>query len=243
VTAETGDRRLRGLFFALALLYVLPFWVVRHLPTVDGPSHTYNAWILHQYGNVARYPLFQQYYEISAKPYPNWIGQAVMDLLMYAVPPLIAEKLLVSGYVLAFLAGAWYLAGAVRPGERWLAFLAFPFAFHQLFQYGFYKPLVARKIGRVMTLRQLAPPALTLGLIGSEERAQYTAIGSVTNLASRLCGEAADGQILIDSKVKAAIERHVEVVEIGDLALKGFRRAIRSFNVLGERGSCDPHGA
>jgi hypothetical protein len=138
VTAETGDRRLRGLFFALALLYVLPFWVVRHLPTVDGPSHTYNAWILHQYGNVARYPLFQQYYEISAKPYPNWIGQAVMDLLMYAVPPLLAEKLLVSGYVLAFLAGAWYLAGAVRPGERWIAFLAFPFAFHQLFQYGFY---------------------------------------------------------------------------------------------------------
>ena len=135
---EGTDRRLRGLFFALALLYVLPFWVVRHIPTVDGPCHTYNAWILHQYGNVERYPLFQQYYEISAKPYPNWIGQAVMALLMYAVPPGIAEKLLVSGYVLAFLGSSWYLAGAVRPGERWLAFLVFPFAWHQLFQFGFY---------------------------------------------------------------------------------------------------------
>jgi hypothetical protein len=133
-----NDRRLRGLFLALALLSALPFWVVRHIPTVDGPCHTYNAWVLHQYGNVERYPLFQQYYEISAKPYPNWIGQAVMALLMYAVPPLIAEKLLVSGYVLLFLGGAWYLAGSVRPGERWLAFLAFPFAWHQLFQYGFY---------------------------------------------------------------------------------------------------------
>jgi hypothetical protein len=132
------DRRLRGLFFALALLWVLPFWVVRHLPTVDGPCHTYNAWVLHQYGNVERYPLFQQYYEISAKPYPNWIGQVVMALLMYIVPPLVAEKLLVSGYVLLFLGGAWYLAGSVRPGERWLAFLAFPFALHQLFQFGFY---------------------------------------------------------------------------------------------------------
>lgn len=138
MTTGPGDRRLRGLFLALALLSVLPFWVVRYLPTVDGPCHTYNAWVLHQYGNVERYPLFQQYYEISAKPYPNWIGQAVMALLMYVVPPLTAEKLLVSGYVLLFLGGAWYLAGAVRPGERWLAFLAFPFAWHQLFQYGFY---------------------------------------------------------------------------------------------------------
>jgi hypothetical protein len=44
----------------------------------------------------------------------------------------------VSGYVLLFLAGSWCLVGAVRPGERWLAFLAFPFVYHQLFQYGFY---------------------------------------------------------------------------------------------------------
>ena len=61
-----------------------------------------------------------------------------MALLMFAVPPVAAEKLLVSAYVLTFLAGAWYLAGAARPGERWLAFLAFPFAYHQLFQFGFY---------------------------------------------------------------------------------------------------------
>jgi len=132
------ERWLAALFLTLALLSIVPFWSVRYLPTVDGPCHTYNAWILHQYGNVERYPLFQQYYEISAKPYPNWIGQAVMALLMYVVPPLVAEKLLVSGYVLLFLGGAWYLAGAVRPGERWLAFLAFPFALHQLFQFGFY---------------------------------------------------------------------------------------------------------
>ena len=138
IESARKDRRLRALFFALALLWVLPFWVVRYIPTVDGPCHTYNAWILHQYGNVERYPLFQQYYEISARPYPNWIGQAVMALLMYAVAPLIAEKLLVSGYVLLFLGGAWYLAGSVRPGERWIAFLAFPFALHQLFQFGFY---------------------------------------------------------------------------------------------------------
>ncbi len=128
---------LRRLFFALALLYVVPFWTVHHLPTVDGPCHTYNAWILRQHGN-AEYPLFQQYYEINWRPYPNWVSHATMALLMFVVPPLLAEKLLVSAYVLLFLGGAWYLVGAVRPRERWLAFLAFPFAYHQLFQFGFY---------------------------------------------------------------------------------------------------------
>jgi hypothetical protein len=135
---ERTLRHLRQLFFALAVLYVLPFWVVRYLPTVDGPCHTYNAWILRQHGNTEQYPLFNQYYEINARPYPNWISQGGMALLMFVVPPLVAEKLLVSGYMLLFLGGMWYLAGSVRPGERWLSFLAFPFAWNLLFQFGFY---------------------------------------------------------------------------------------------------------
>jgi hypothetical protein len=135
---ERTLRHLRQLFFALAVLYVLPFWVVRYLPTVDGPCHTYNAWILRQHGNTEQYPLFNQYYEINARPYPNWISQGGMALLMFVVPPLVAEKLLVSGYMLLFLGGMWYLVGSVRPEERWLSFLAFPFAWNQLFQFGFY---------------------------------------------------------------------------------------------------------
>ena len=120
------------------MLYVLPVWTVRYLPTTDGPAHVYNAWVLRQYSNVEQYPLFHQYYEIKWLPYPNWTDHAVMALLMFVVPPLIAEKLLVSGYVLLFLGGVWYLAGAVRPDERWPAFLAFPFVYNLLFQFGFY---------------------------------------------------------------------------------------------------------
>jgi hypothetical protein len=135
---DREERWTRALFFLLALLYVLPFWIVHYLPTVDGPCHTYNAWILRQYGNVQAYPLFRQYYEINAAPYPNWIGHGIMALLMFAVPPLVAEKLLVSAYALTLLAGVWYLAGSARPGGRWLAFLAFPFVFNFMFQFGFY---------------------------------------------------------------------------------------------------------
>ncbi|HKV12089.1 MAG TPA: hypothetical protein VJ725_28345 [Thermoanaerobaculia bacterium] len=128
---------MRRLYFGLAVLSILPFWVVTYLPTVDGPCHTYNAWVLRNAGNDA-HPLFPLYYELNLKPYPNWTGHLVLADLMYAVPPLVAEKILVSGYALLFLSGAWYLAGAVRPEERWPAFLAFPFVYNGMFQFGFY---------------------------------------------------------------------------------------------------------
>jgi adenylate cyclase len=73
----------------------------------------------------------------------------------------------------------------------------------------------------------------TLGCIGFEGRLQYSATGSVANLACRLCGEAQNGQILIDSKVQSAIETLVAVVPAGDLVLKGFRRPVSAFSVRG----------
>lgn len=112
--------------------------MVTYLPTVDGPCHTYNAWVLRQAGNEEEHPLFHRYYETNLQPFPNWTGHVVLAGLMHAVPPLAAEKILVSGYALLFLAGAWYLAGAVRPEERWPAFLAFPFVYNGMFQFGFY---------------------------------------------------------------------------------------------------------
>jgi hypothetical protein len=139
VEPRSEERWLGALFLALALLYVVPFWIVHYLPTADGPCHTYNAWILRQYADVRHYPRFHQYYRINAEPYPNWLGHGVMALLMFVVPPLVAEKLLVSAYALTLLGGMWYLTGAVRPaGSRWLAFLAFPFVFNYTFQFGFY---------------------------------------------------------------------------------------------------------
>ncbi len=133
-----GEERWVGpLFWTLALLSLVPFWTVHYLPTVDGPCHTYNSWVLLHHGDP-RFPLFRQYYTINAEPYPNWIGHGVMALLMLAVPPLMAEKILVSAYALTLLAGAWYLAGSARPGNRWLALLALPFVFNFMFQFGFY---------------------------------------------------------------------------------------------------------
>jgi adenylate cyclase len=72
----------------------------------------------------------------------------------------------------------------------------------------------------------------TLGQIGFAERMDYTAIGTVTNLAARLCGEAKDGQILISARVATAVEDTASLEEIGDLALKGLSQAVSVCNVV-----------
>ena len=77
----------------------------------------------------------------------------------------------------------------------------------------------------------------TLGRIGFEERVDYTAIGTVTNLAARLCGEARDGQILLSTRVAAAVEGDVILEEIGSLALKGLSQAVAVYNVAGGTSS------
>jgi adenylate cyclase len=60
----------------------------------------------------------------------------------------------------------------------------------------------------------------------------YTAIGTVTNLAARLCAEAKDGQILISRRVAIAIEDTVKLEEIGEVSLKGLSQAVAVFNVV-----------
>jgi class 3 adenylate cyclase len=71
----------------------------------------------------------------------------------------------------------------------------------------------------------------TIGAIGFEGRRDYGAIGTVTNIAARLCSEAADGQILVPSRVATAAESFAEAQEVGSLALKGLSRPVRTFNI------------
>jgi adenylate cyclase len=72
----------------------------------------------------------------------------------------------------------------------------------------------------------------TLGQIGFAERMDYTAIGTVCNLAARLCDEAKDGQILISRRVAVAVEDDAKLEEIGEVALKGLSQAVAVFNVV-----------
>jgi class 3 adenylate cyclase len=72
----------------------------------------------------------------------------------------------------------------------------------------------------------------TLGAIGFEGRWDYSAIGTVTNLAARLCGEARAGQVLISQRLLSTLEDLVECEPVGELTLKGFQRSVTAFNAL-----------
>ena len=74
----------------------------------------------------------------------------------------------------------------------------------------------------------------TIGAIGFEGRWDYGAIGTVTNLAARLCGEAKPGQTLISQRVLASVEDMVEVEPVGELSLKGFLKPVHAYNVVRE---------
>src|SRR5438128_2303701 len=78
----------------------------------------------------------------------------------------------------------------------------------------------------------LAQGYATLGAIGFEGRVDYGAIGTVTNLAARLCGEARPGQILVSQRLLTTVEALVEAEAVGELSLKGFVRPVTAFNVL-----------
>jgi CheY-like chemotaxis protein len=76
----------------------------------------------------------------------------------------------------------------------------------------------------------------TVGEMGFEGRRDYGAIGSVCNLASRLCDEAHDGQILANQRVHGAIEGRVDVEPVGLLMLKGFAAPVDAWSIVGASG-------
>jgi class 3 adenylate cyclase/HAMP domain-containing protein len=79
----------------------------------------------------------------------------------------------------------------------------------------------------------------TLGQIGFEQRLEYAAIGSVTNLASRLCDEAKAGQIVVARRVYGMVEPWVEAAALDDLNLKGFNHPVLAVEILRWREDVD----
>jgi class 3 adenylate cyclase len=77
----------------------------------------------------------------------------------------------------------------------------------------------------------------TIGAIGFEGRWEYGAIGSVPNLAARLCGEAKPGEILVPQRLLSKVEDLVEAESAGELTLKGFHRPVTAYRVLSLKGA------
>lgn len=95
---------------------------------------------------------YKNYYDINSDPVPNWTSHIVMASLMTFLPPLIAEKLLTTGYVILFVCAIYYLLNAVDRRKTFYVLLGFPFIYNYLFHMGFYNfaisvPLIFIVIG------------------------------------------------------------------------------------------------
>ena len=77
----------------------------------------------------------------------------------------------------------------------------------------------------------------TLGLIGSEGRYDYTAIGNVVNIAARLCDRAEDGEIFVDKRARIEIDGETQIEPVGLLDLKGIGTQVETFKVVGLRAA------
>ena len=123
-------------FLVMLLIHILPIWVFKYFPAQDGPSHVYNSFILRHY-NDPEYR-FNEFYDVRICPVPNWMSHASMMLLMYLVPPLIAEKIFLTGYVILMAMGMLYLLNVVEKGRTPLVFIGFPFIYNFSLLVGLY---------------------------------------------------------------------------------------------------------
>ncbi|HEY4573151.1 MAG TPA: hypothetical protein VIJ26_04290, partial [Thermoanaerobaculia bacterium] len=125
------------LFWALLVLHLLPIWIFPFTPTQDGPGHQAVTAILRQYG-LPGAGLLRQYYLLNREALPNWLIFFLMGraLGFLAVP--VAEKVVLTAYVVLLPFAARYALRAVNPHAGFLAMMAFPFIYNYLFNMGFF---------------------------------------------------------------------------------------------------------
>jgi hypothetical protein len=130
-------RHERLLFGVLILVHLLPIWAFTYLPTTDGAAHVANADVMRKIVDSA-HDVFARYYYVSKAPSPNLIGHLLLAGLLYVVKPVVAEKLLVSLYIVLFPLAVRYAVAGIRKRATPLAFLAFPMIYSYVFAQGFY---------------------------------------------------------------------------------------------------------
>lgn len=134
------------LFAALLVLCLVPLWTCKYFPSQDGPNHLYSAGVLR---HLAARPvpglstdsagdLYRRFYTINPKPIPNWLSHATLAGLMALAPPRIAEKILLTLYILLLPLGMRAALRATSPGAEPLAVLVMPFIYNLWLHMGFY---------------------------------------------------------------------------------------------------------
>lgn len=131
------DRYSGWLFWAALIALLLPVWLNRYFLTGDGPCHVYNARVLLDWWLGRNQPFYAEYYELNRLIVPNQFVHGVLALLQLGLPGVVAEKVLLSLYVVGFATGMRYLLRTIRPGAEFLVYPALPFIMSRPMLMGF----------------------------------------------------------------------------------------------------------
>ena len=137
LSARTADRRLwRSALVLLIILECAPFWIFPYFPSQDGPSHLHNASVLAHYGTTQ---IYQQYYRIVPfTPAGNMLTQFLLAAIVKVAEPFLAEKLLLSSYIILFFVSFLYLLRGLTPHADHFAVWAGIFAPNWFVYMGFW---------------------------------------------------------------------------------------------------------
>jgi hypothetical protein len=124
------------LFLVVTAATLVPVWSVPYFPAQDGPAHVDTAHAIRHYLDAAL--PYQTYYQVQLQQGSNWLLTLVLAGLMFVVRPSVAEKLLVSGYIVLFVAGVRYALAAIAAENRWLALFAPLVVYNVTLHLGFY---------------------------------------------------------------------------------------------------------
>ncbi len=153
-------------FLSLVAVHLVPVWAFLYFPSQDGPAHIENANILRHYSDPNA-SLLREYYVINRKPNPNWLGHLVLAGLMRVFSSRVAEKILLSCYVILLPTSILYAIRSIRPANVFLSVMAFPFIYSYHLHMGFYNfacslPIYFFILGCWLRKRGLLTPRDTL---------------------------------------------------------------------------------
>ena len=125
------------LFWTLLALHLLLIWSFPFFPSQDGPAHQALSMVLREYGRPGA-GLLREYFLINREALPNGFIFFLMSKVLAFVSVPVAEKLLITAYVLLLPLSARYAVRAIDPRSLFLSVLAFPFVYNFLFHMGFF---------------------------------------------------------------------------------------------------------
>jgi len=132
------NRLPRLLFFTGLAICLSQVWLPAYFVTGDGPCHIYNAQIIHDLWSNMNTSFYSNFFSLSYRPNPNWLSHCVLVALMFVVNGVVAEKLLITAYILLFVAGFYTLLKRLGNNDRYVPLLVFVFVFNYILIKGFY---------------------------------------------------------------------------------------------------------